>query len=196
MTTITEMTTMVLKPHPQTTTPDSTTSKEGIPSPPINPESEHPMPKANLHIARIILLTFIASASAATTTDDTAAIRQALTQQQSDWNRGDVDRFMQGYKDAPDTTFVGSDVRKGYRTILASYRKHYANKAQMGHLTYSAIEVRLLPGRDGDVRYAMVTGRFHLDRSAHGEAPKDDGIFSLLWEKTPAGWKIIVDHTS
>ena len=56
--------------------------------------------------------------------------------------------------------------------------------------------VRLLPGDDGVVRYAAVTGRFHLDRSAHGEVTKDDGVFSLLWEKTPSGWKIILDHSS
>lgn len=127
---------------------------------------------------------------------DAAAIRQVLTQQQIEWNRGDVASFMRGYKDAPDTTFVGTNVRKGYRTILDSYRKHYATKAQMGQLTFSGIDVRLLPAADGDVRYAVVTGHFHLERSARGEAVKDDGVFSLLWEKTPAGWKIILDHTS
>jgi ketosteroid isomerase-like protein len=103
---------------------------------------------------------------------------------------------MHGYKDAPDTTFVGSSVRKGYRAILESYRKHYAGKAQMGELTFSDLDVRLLPGLDGEVRYAVVTGRFHLDRAAHGEVAQDDGVFSLLWEKTADGWKIILDHTS
>lgn len=127
---------------------------------------------------------------------DAVAIRQVMDQQQTAWNRGDVDGFMHGYKDSPDTTFVGSNVRKGYRDILESYRKHYANKAQMGRLTFSAIDVRLLPGARGDVRYAAVTGRFHLDRTAHGEAARDDGVFSLLWERTPEGWKIILDHTS
>lgn len=127
---------------------------------------------------------------------DEAAIRQVMEQQQAAWNRGDVADYMRGYKDAPDTTFVGASVRKGYRTILDSYRKHYASKAQMGRLGFSAIEVRLLPGTDGAVRYAAVTGRFHLDRTVHGEAGKDDGVFSLLWEKTPQGWKIILDHTS
>lgn len=127
---------------------------------------------------------------------DDAAIRQVLSAQQAAWNRGDVDGFMRAYADSPQTTFVGSSVRKGYRAILASYRKHYASRAQMGRLTYSALEVRLLPGRDGEVRYAMVTGRFHLDRTEHGAAPQDDGVFSLLWERTAAGWKIILDHTS
>jgi len=35
-----------------------------------------------------------------------------------------------------------------------------------------------------------------LDRTAHGDAKKDDGIFSLVWRKGPQGWKIILDHTS
>jgi ketosteroid isomerase-like protein len=41
-----------------------------------------------------------------------------------------------------------------------------------------------------------VTGTFHLERRARGEAKKDDGIFSLVWRKGPQGWKIILDHTS
>lgn len=138
----------------------------------------------------------IATSEAATVGDDVAAIHQVLDRQQAAWNRGDVPDFMQGYKDAPDTTFVGTSVRKGYRTILASYRKHYATKAQMGQLTFSAIDVRLLPDTHGEAHYAIVTGRFHLDRSAHGEAARDDGVFSLFWEHTTAGWKIILDHTS
>jgi uncharacterized protein (TIGR02246 family) len=133
---------------------------------------------------------------AATPGDDAAAIRNVLDRQQAAWNRGDVDDFMHGYKDAPDTTFVGSSVRKGYRGILADYRKHYVTKEQMGRLTFSALDVRFLPEASGAVHYAAVTGRFHLDRTAHGEAAKDDGVFSLLWEKTPDGWKIILDHTS
>jgi uncharacterized protein (TIGR02246 family) len=138
-----------------------------------------------------------ASGSAtAATAKDAVAIRQVMDQQQAAWNRGDVEGFMRGYKDAPDTTFVGSSVRKGYRTILDGYRKHYASKAQMGRLTFSDFDVRLLPGARGEVRYAVVTGRFHLDRTTHGEAGKDDGVFSLLWEKTAGGWKVILDHTS
>jgi uncharacterized protein (TIGR02246 family) len=128
--------------------------------------------------------------------DDVAAIRQVLVLQQQASNRGDIDGFMRGYKDAPDTTFVGSSVRKGYRALLDNYRKHYASKAEMGSLTFSALDVRLLADSAGGAHYAVVTGRFHLDRDSHGEAPQDDGVFSLVWERTPDGWKIILDHTS
>ena len=127
---------------------------------------------------------------------DAVAIQRVMQEQQAAWNRGDVDGFMHGYKDAPDTTFVSSSVRKGYRAILDSYHKHYASKAQMGHLTFADFDVRLLPGSNGEVGYAIVTGRFHLDRHEHGEVAQDDGVFSLLWQKTPDGWKIILDHTS
>jgi ketosteroid isomerase-like protein len=66
----------------------------------------------------------------------------------------------------------------------------------MGVLTFNNLEVRLLPGSCGAAEFAIVTGRFHLARSAKGEAQKDDGIFSLVWHKGPQGWKIILDHTS
>jgi ketosteroid isomerase-like protein len=63
-------------------------------------------------------------------------------------------------------------------------------------LTFNDVEVRLLPGSCGKAEYAVVTGAFHLERTAKGEAKKDDGIFSLLWRKGPQGWKIVLDHTS
>ncbi|HEV2540536.1 MAG TPA: SgcJ/EcaC family oxidoreductase [Frateuria sp.] len=144
----------------------------------------------------LLLACAMGPAFGAGSADEAAAIRQVMAAQQAAWNRADVDAFMQGYKDAPDTTFVGSSVRKGYRAILESYRRHYAGKAQMGRLTFSDIDVRLLPCADGEVRYAAVTGHFHLDRTAHGEAAQDDGVYSLLWEKTAQGWKIILDHSS
>ncbi|WP_039953577.1 YybH family protein [Rhodanobacter thiooxydans] len=133
---------------------------------------------------------------AASAGGEAAAIRQVMAQQAAAWNRGDVEGYMRGYKDAPDTTFIGSSVRKGYRGILDSYRQHYATAQQMGRLTFSELDVRLLPSAGGEPRYAVVTGRFHLDRATHGEVAQDDGVFSLLWEKTADGWKIILDHTS
>lgn len=150
------------------------------------------------HVLVVLLLagTSIPGQAAAAPGDDAASIRQVMADQQAAWNRGDVDGFMRGYKDAPDTTFVGSSVRKGYRQILASYREHYATREQMGRLTFSDLDVRLLPGASGTVRYAVVTGRFHLDRTAHGSVAQDDGVYSLVWEKTPDGWKIILDHSS
>jgi uncharacterized protein (TIGR02246 family) len=127
---------------------------------------------------------------------DEAAIRAALDAQTAAWNRADITAFMQSYEDSPETTFIGASVRKGYGPILERYKKAYSTRAQMGTLTFNKIEVRLLPSSCGPVEFALVTGAFHLERTAKGEAKKDDGIFSLVWRKGPQGWKIVLDHTS
>ena len=128
--------------------------------------------------------------------NDVAAIRAAISAQAAAWNHADIPTFMQTYEDSPQTTFIGAHVRKGYGPILDNYKKNYTSQEQMGMLTFNDLEVRLLPGSCGKVEYAVVTGAFHLERTAKGEAMKDDGIFSLVWRKGPQGWKIVLDHTS
>jgi ketosteroid isomerase-like protein len=128
--------------------------------------------------------------------DDEAAIRAAITAQTAAWNRADIPAFMQSYEDSPATTFIGKTLRKGYGPILERYKASYTTPEQMGALTFSNLEIRLLPASCGKVEFAVVTGSYHLERKARGEAAKDDGIFSLVWRKGPQGWKILLDHTS
>src|SRR2546430_1884568 len=127
---------------------------------------------------------------------DGAAIRKAIAAQVDAWNRGDIAAFMHAYEQSPETTFIGTNIGKGYDKILERYQKNYTNREQMGRLTFNDLEVRLLPVSCGKAEFAVVTGRFHLERSQKGEAKKDDGIFSLVWRKGPHGWKILLDHTS
>jgi ketosteroid isomerase-like protein len=136
------------------------------------------------------------SPPAPSTSSQASVIQAAIVAQADAWNRGDIPPFMETYENSPDTTFVGATVRKGYDTILQRYRQGYSTPEQMGHLTFSNIDVRLLPSSCGSPEYAVVTGNFHLDRTTHGEAKKDDGIFSLVWHLGPNGWKIVLDHTS
>ena len=113
-----------------------------------------------------------------------------LDQQVNAWNRGDVRGFMDGYADSESTTFVGAKITKGHAQVLADYLKRYPTRAAMGTLRFSDLEIRLL-----GAGYASVIGRWHLDRdkAAGGEA---GGIFTLLFQRTAGGWKIILDHTS
>jgi uncharacterized protein (TIGR02246 family) len=127
---------------------------------------------------------------------DDAKIRDIMAVQTAAWNHGDLDGFMKAYEDSPETTFIGVTVRKGYRPILERYKEGYKTQAQMGTLTFSDIDVRLLPAGCGKNEIALVTGKFHLQRSERGAATKDDGIFSLVWRKGRDGWKIVLDHTS
>ena len=127
---------------------------------------------------------------------DEATIRAALTAQVEAWNRADIPAFMEAYEHSPETTFIGANIGKGYERILERYQKNYTSREQMGTLTFNDLEVRMLRGSCGKAEFAVVTGRFHLERTQKGEAKKDDGIFSLVWRKGPQGWKIVLDHTS
>jgi ketosteroid isomerase-like protein len=155
------------------------------------------MKRLFLLLASVLLFVgTLARAQAPAPAADETAIRAAMTAQAEAWNRADIPTFMQTYENSPDTTFIGAHLNKGYAPILERYTKAYSTKEQMGTLTFNNIEVRLLPGSCGAVEYAVTTGNFHLERTAHGDAKRDDGIFSLLWRKSPQGWKIILDHTS
>jgi uncharacterized protein (TIGR02246 family) len=144
----------------------------------------------------LVLISFGSMVRAQDTAADEAKIRDILTAQTAAWNRGDIPGFMQAYEDSADTTFIGQQVRKGYKPILDRYQKSYSTREQMGTLTFGDLDIRLLPGACGRHEIALVTGKFHLERTAKGEATKDDGIFSLVWRKGPGGWKIVLDHTS
>jgi uncharacterized protein (TIGR02246 family) len=126
----------------------------------------------------------------AQSTKDEVAIEQVLHDQETAWNRGDIETFMHGYKDSPDTTFIGKTLRQGYRPILENYKTRYSTRDAMGKLDFSDLAVRML-GKD----YAVVTGKFHLARTDAGGG-EASGIFSLVFERETDGWRIILDHTS
>jgi ketosteroid isomerase-like protein len=150
-----------------------------------------------LVLAVLVIAGMIQAPARAAAQSDEAAIRGVMDAQVAAWNRADVTAFMAGYEDSPETTFVGaSTVKKGFTPILERYKLNYSTKEQMGTLTFSNLDIRLLPTASGVTEYAVVTGRFHLERSAKGAATKDDGIFSLVWRKGPGGWKIVLDHTA
>jgi ketosteroid isomerase-like protein len=144
----------------------------------------------------LLLAALLACATLARAESPEADIRAALTAQVDAWNRADIPAFMQAYEDSTETTFIGATLRKGYQPILERYRQNYSTREQMGTLTFSDLEVRLLPSSCGGAEYAIATGKFHLARTQHGAATKDGGIFSLVWRKGPKGWKIVLDHTS
>jgi ketosteroid isomerase-like protein len=60
----------------------------------------------------------------------------------------------------------------------------------MGTLKFSSLEIRLL-GAD----HASVLGQWDLSRKLEGGGDAG-GWFTLLFRRTPAGWRIVHDHTS
>jgi uncharacterized protein (TIGR02246 family) len=142
------------------------------------------------HIILALSLIVLTCGLAHASTPDETAIRGVLNAQVAAWNRGDVVAFMHGYKESSSTTFVGKTIQHGYANILARYQKSFAGKDKMGQLTFSELEVKQL-----DAHFATATGHFQLARGAAGGGDAA-GIFSLVFEKTNGGWKIILDHTS
>jgi uncharacterized protein (TIGR02246 family) len=135
-------------------------------------------------LAREAMLGGAASGRAA----DREAIGAVLKAQQAAWNRGDVDAFLAGYWRSPELTFSGSNgVSRGWDGVLARYKKNYPDRAAMGKLDFSELEFRFL-GPDA----ALVLGKWHLKR----EKGDVGGVFTLVWQRFPQGWKIIHDHTS
>jgi ketosteroid isomerase-like protein len=119
---------------------------------------------------------------------DQAAIETVLQAQQTAWNRGDVDAFLEGYWRSPELSFSGSSgITRGFAGVRERYKTKYADRAAMGQLDFSELEFRFL-GPDA----ALVLGHWHLKRE-HGDI---GGVFSLVWQRFPDGWKIIHDHTS
>lgn len=130
----------------------------------------------------------LVSQPSASQTPTTSAIRAVLGEQQSAWNRGDVETFMRGYWNSPDLTFAGSSgVTRGWEPVMERYRRNYPDVAAMGHLDFSELEIHLL-GNDA----ALVLGRWHLKRA--NDEP--GGFFTLVFQRFPEGWRIIHDHTS
>lgn len=144
----------------------------------------------------VVLFSSIPALTQQADVGDATAIRAVMAAQVAAWNRGDIAGFLKGYENSSQTTFIGSTIAHGYAPILERYRKAYADKAQMGTLTFRELSIRLLPSSTRTVEYAVVTGRFHLDRTVKGASTKDDGVFSLVWHKGADGWKILLDHTS
>jgi uncharacterized protein (TIGR02246 family) len=141
-----------------------------------------------LFAAALAAFTFCISVSSADDREaDRRAIQAVLTAQQQTWNRGDVDGFLVGYWHSPDLTFSGSSgVSRGWDAVLARYKKNYPDRAAMGQLDFSELEFRFL-GTDA----ALVLGKWHLQREK-----EIGGVFSLVWQRFPEGWRIVHDHTS
>ena len=119
---------------------------------------------------------------------DRAAILKLLDEQQTAWNDGDLNGFMQGYWNSPELTFAGSGgIARGWESVLARYKREYPDRAAMGQVNFSDEEVRFL-GPDA----ALVLGQWHLRRSS-GDI---GGVFSLVFHRQPEGWRIVHDHTS
>lgn len=118
------------------------------------------------------------------------AIRKVLSDQSNAWNSGDIPGFMAGYQKSPKLRFAsGGSITFGWQPTLERYQKRYTDRDIMGHLEFRDLKILIL-----SETYAEVFGSWHLSRKDKiGDA---SGLFTLLMQHTPDGWKVIHDHTS
>ena len=163
--------------------------------------SKHRFPTCSILLLFAVLVALAAPAARSQDSPDTTSNLHTATRQELDvikvllaqeaaWNRGDIEGFVHGYKDSPDILFISHQVNHGYAGLLDQYRRDYPNKAAMGNLSFSALEVHGL-----DDRFAVCIGKYDLDRGKK-DGGHSEGLFSLILEKTDQGWKIVVDHTT
>ncbi|EZP52808.1 YybH family protein [Sphingomonas sp. RIT328] len=136
----------------------------------------------------IATMMLLAVASPAVPADAEAAIAAALTDSAAGWSAGDMPRFLAIY--AEDAVFVTkAGLVRGKAAIAARYDRSYGkDAAKRGRLSF-----RILGSRGIDATHQMLWAQWRLD---YPGGRQDAGVTSLLFERQPAGWRIVSDHSS
>lgn len=140
------------------------------------------------HQKRLFLCCFLIFVRCPVFAQDRQAIVKLMNDEQTAWNKGDIDGFMQGYWKSDSLVFVGKSAPLyGWQSTINRYKKAYPGRAAMGKLTFGIIKLNLL-----DKDNAFMLGSWHLDRKAGALG----GYFTLWFRKIGGEWKIVCDHTS
>ena len=116
------------------------------------------------------------------------AIRKVMSKQESAWNNGDLNAFMDGYWESDSLVFIGSKgLTYGWQNTLGNYKKSYPDKAAMGKLVFTIKKLEITTNKT-----AFVIGKWSLQR----EKDNPNGHFTLHWKKINGTWVIIADHSS
>ena len=117
-------------------------------------------------------------------------IMAAMAASAAGWNTGDLDRFMAVYgQDAVYVTKRG--LLRSKARIAAQYRPSFvAGANRRGTLGFQPLYFRRI-----DPRHQLLIARWTLT-PADKSAKPDTGMTTLLFERQPAGWHIVSDHSS
>ena len=119
---------------------------------------------------------------------DSINITTKLFKQQSDWNAGDIDAFMEGYLKTEHLIFSGaSGPIYGWEATRDRYKKSYSSSQLMGMLAFKILDMISL-----SALVVQLQGSFYLTRDIEDTSD----FFTLTWLKVKDQWFIISDHTS
>ena len=119
---------------------------------------------------------------------DEAEIRRSLEASVSAFNRGDLPGHLAIYDE--DVNFMTKNgPRPGIAPVEKAFREAYFRDGKpVQQLRFEQLAVRPVAAE-----VALATARFVL---SGGEKPEQAGWFTLVWVRTPSGWKAVHDHSS
>ena len=122
-------------------------------------------------------------------TEDQAQIR-AMTQEAEDaWNRADLPGHLAAMYADTTTFMTPAGPQRGVAFIEDAFdQAFWVDGRPRQQLRFEEVVVRRL---GGDA--ALETGRFVLHG---GGLPEQSGRFTLVWVRTPDGWRAVHDHSS
>jgi len=137
----------------------------------------------------LVAMLFVNSfAEAKISEKETREISGLLDKQVLAWNEGNLEKVMQTYWNSEKLSFVGSrGPTYGWQETLDSYKKGYPDKAAMGKLKFTILELSKI-----DRKTVYVIGKFELTR----EMGNLSGHFTLVIQKIKNEWLIVSDHSS
>ncbi len=146
----------------------------------------------SMKMALLVFPLIFGACSDAPKSFDTDAVKAEITQmlyvQDTAWNAGDIDAFMEYYIKSEDLRFAsGGNINRGWQATLDGYKVRYPDKDAMGKLSFTNVEIKVL-----SPEYAQVFARWGLERKADNPG----GLFTLLVQKIDGKWFIVSDHTS
>jgi hypothetical protein len=93
---------------------------------------------------------------------DEQAIRNMLSAQVTEWNKGNIDGYMKGYWENDSLLFIGSNgPRYGYEVTLKRYKEAYPDADHMGKLISTNTRMQML-----SKEYYFIVGTWQLQRKA------------------------------
>ncbi len=118
-----------------------------------------------------------------------AAVDHLLGESEAAWNGGDLEGFVGWYKRGPETTFLASTgLTHGWDAIRERYAARFEPGAARDSLRFEELETRPLAPWLG-----LATARYVLFQN---DSVTATGVFTLVVEKTPEGWRIIHDQSN
>ena len=114
-------------------------------------------------------------------------IQTILERQKMAWNEENIEGFMEYYWNSEKFTFHSGNTRlHGWDALLSRYKKSYSGE-NWGILDFTDIEIKVL---SNDIAYVLGRWKLKLKDTSR------EGLFTIIFQRMPEGWRIIHDHSS